>query len=224
MKPFLASSRVDSDKRRLLQWLLAPIAILTLVVGWKFVWLGFTVPVVMAIGVIGGLLRGRYVCGNFCPRGSFFDRILAKMTSNRKIPSALRSMGLRAGIFSVLMGFLLWRLAADPSNADHWGFVFWSMCAITTSVGIVLALLYHPRAWCAVCPVGSLANVIGGDKYQLNIAVDCRECGKCEQSCTFDLPIVKHKDLGVVQERDCLKCSLCLVNCPTGALQWPGAV
>jgi len=223
MNESLASKRSIMDKRRTLQWMLTPIVLFTLVFGWKYVWLGFVVPIVMIMGIAGGMVRGRYVCGNLCPRGSFFDRIISKIAGKKEIPATLRAIPLRLGVLALLMGFMVWRLAADPSNLEHWGFVFWSMCAITTAVGVALALVYHPRTWCAVCPVGTLSNVIGGDKYQLDIDADCRECGRCEQSCTFNLPIVVHKSHGIVQERDCIKCSVCATACPKGALNWPDA-
>jgi polyferredoxin len=211
----------SADFRRLRQWALAPIVIVTIGFGWRHPWLGFTVPAAMILGIAGGLRRGRYVCGNLCPRGSFFDRLIAPLAARRGIPSLLRAMPLRWGVFTLLMGFMGWRLAANPADPGHWGLVFWSMCAITTIAGVGLALIFNPRSWCAVCPVGTLSNVLGGGRHQLSIAPSCRECGKCEQSCTFDLPILRHKGAGVVQERDCLQCSACAESCPQGALRWP---
>lgn len=211
------------DSRNLRQWMLAPIVLITIALGWKYTWLGFAVPGSMLMGVAGGFVRGRYICGNLCPRGSFFDRMIAPLAAKREIPAMLRSLPLRWGTFVLLMGFMAWRLAANPTDLNHWGHVFWSMCTITTLVGVVLALTFHPRSWCAVCPVGTLSNAIGGDRYQLIIDSDCRECGICEKSCTFDLSIVRHKGAGALQERDCLKCSVCAMNCPRGSLKWPEA-
>ena len=220
---FLQDRISTVDSRSLRQWMLAPFVLITIALGWKYTWLGFAVPVAMLMGVAGGFMRGRYVCGNLCPRGSFFDRLIAPLAAKREIPAMLRSLPLRWGIFVLLMGFMVWRLAANPADIRHWGHVFWLMCAITTVVGVVLALTFHPRSWCAVCPVGTLSNAIGGDRYQLTIDSDCRECGKCEQSCTFGLSIVRHKGAGVLHERDCLKCSVCAMSCPKGSLKWPEA-
>lgn len=209
--------------RRKLQWMLAPVVIVTITLGWKYPILGFTVPVAMVTGMAGGFFRGRWVCGNLCPRGGFFDRMIAPFAPRRPIPPALRSMPLRWGIFALLMAFMAWRLTADPTNWEHWGRVFWSMCALTTGIGIVGAVTIHPRSWCALCPVGTFQNAVGGGKLPLQIASHCRECGKCEKACPIALPIVLHKGAGALAERDCLKCPECIAACPVNALAWPEA-
>lgn len=209
--------------RRTLQWLLAPIVIVTIAFGWKYPLLGFAVPVAMITGLVGGMLRGRWVCGNLCPRGSLFDRVIAPIAPRRPIPPLLRHMGLRWIIFALLMGFMAWRLAADPGSLRHWGLVFWSICTLTTAVGLATAMLIHPRTWCAFCPVGTLQNAIGGGRQPLQIDAACRECGKCEKNCPMDLSIVRHKPAGALGDRDCLRCPECISACPVNALAWPEA-
>jgi NAD-dependent dihydropyrimidine dehydrogenase PreA subunit len=44
------------------RWLLAGVLPLALALGWRYRLLGFVVPAAM----LGGLLRGRQVCGNLC--------------------------------------------------------------------------------------------------------------------------------------------------------------
>ncbi|HXV19475.1 MAG TPA: 4Fe-4S binding protein [Desulfuromonadales bacterium] len=149
-------------------------------------------PAALFLGIVGGLWRGRYVCGNLCPRGSFFDRLIAPLAARPgdSVPAAFHAASL--GRLNAPDGLHAWCLAANPADPGLWGLVFWSMCAITTKAGLVLALIFHPRSWCAVCPIGPLSNVLGGDRCQLSVDPSCRECGKCEQHCTFDLPIVRY--------------------------------
>lgn len=54
------------------RWFLAPLVITTIALGWWFPYIGFLVPVAMLSGMIGGVFKGRFVCGNLCPRGAFF--------------------------------------------------------------------------------------------------------------------------------------------------------
>lgn len=207
--------------RRTVQWILAPVVLLTIALGWKYPLLGFTVPLVMVTGMVGGFFRGRWVCGHLCPRGGFFDRMIAPIAPRRPIPPQLRRMPFRWGVFAALMGFMIWRISADPASWEHWGRVFWSMCALTTGVGVVGALTIHPRTWCAFCPVGTFQNAVGGGKGALQIAPSCRGCRQCEKACPMALPIVKHKPAGHLRDRDCLKCPECIAACPVKALSWP---
>ncbi|WP_429884354.1 4Fe-4S binding protein [Geoalkalibacter halelectricus] len=210
-------------QRRSLQWVLLPIMLITIALGWKYPLLGFSVAAAMATGMIGGVLRGRYVCGNLCPRGAFFDRMVAPFAPRGKVPAFMRGMPFRLTVLAGLMGFMVWRIAQNPGDLNHWGFVFWTMCALTTAVGLGLAFTLHPRAWCAICPMGTMQNLLGGHKQRLQIASSCRACGKCEGACPMNLSIAADKKLGALQDRDCLKCPECIAACPVNALQWPDA-
>ena len=209
-------------RRRIVQWCLLPIVLITIGLGWKYPLLGFSAPVVMVMGLIGGIFRGRYVCGNLCPRGSFFDRLVSRVSRGTSIPNALRNMALRWTVFAALMGFMIYRISLNPTDVYHWGKVFWLMCVITTGLGLVLGLFIHPRAWCAFCPIGTMQNILGGKKKPLQIDRElCVECGKCEEACPFNLAIVIHKDSGEMTDPDCLKCPDCIAACPKSALSWP---
>jgi ferredoxin-type protein NapH len=205
-----------ANNRRILQWFLVPIVFVTIGLGWKFPVIGYIVPLVMITGLVGSARTGRYVCGNLCPRGAFFDRVF--MRKGRHLPKAFKNTFFRWTIFCALMGFMAYQISLNPGNWEHWGKVFWLMCAVTTSIGVVLAVLLHPRSWCSFCPMGTMQNTIGGNKALYKIEPTCKECHVCEKVCPMDLPIVIHKVGGVLHERDCLKCSECVAACPTGAL------
>jgi ferredoxin-type protein NapH len=209
-------------RRRALQWSLLSIVLVTIGFGWRFPWLGFSVPLVMITAVVVSLFRGRYVCGNLCPRGSFYDRLVSKISRRREVPRWLQSMPLRWTAFAGLMGFMAFRILQNPLDVMHWGRVFWMMCAVTTAIGIPLAVFYRPRTWCAFCPIGTVQNALGGGKGRLLIdSRACRDCRICEAACPMGLTIAEYRDLGVLPHRDCARCSECIAVCPTGALSWP---
>jgi len=216
-------AKVRSNVRRQkTQWFLAPLVIITLALGWKYPLIGLIVPTVMVIGIVGGIIRGRYVCGNLCPRGSFLDRLIAPLSPNRPIPELLRKPIFRWAIVVGLMGLMVFRISQNPGDIMHWGRVFWMMCLVTTAIGLVLGLTIHHRAWCSFCPMGTMQNALGGHKQQLRIdAAACKSCGLCTKACPFGLSPMDHKDQGILPDRDCLKCAECTAACPVSALTFP---
>lgn len=210
-----------SRQRKVVQWTLTPLVIVVIAFGWRYPLLGFSVPIVMLTGIIGSLVNGRYVCGHLCPRGGFYDRMVSTISPGKPIPQWIRSVALRWTLVVMLMGFMIYQIAREPGNIYHWGHVFWIMCTFTTAIGVVMALLIHQRSWCMVCPIGTMQNAIGGGKGRLQIDADlCRECKVCEKACPINLQIVKHKESGVLADRDCMRCPECMAKCPMGALGW----
>jgi len=209
-------------RRRMVQWFIAPLTLIVIGLGWKYPALGFLVPAVMLMGISGGFFRGRYVCGNLCPRGAFFDRMIGPMSRNVSPPAFFSNTVFRWAVLAVLMGFMTYRILQNPGDWRHWGRVFWMMCVITTTLGVALGIMMRPRAWCRFCPVGTIQNAVGGGRHLLEYdGSGCRLCRICERKCPMDLPVVSWKDTGVVRERDCLKCSECAAACPARVLSWP---
>ncbi len=203
------------------RWLYGAIVLLVISIGWIFPYMGLIVPVVMVTGMIGGFFRGRYVCGNLCPRGSFLDTWMARFANRREVPGWMRSHWFRGIIMTVLMGFLGWRLAQDIGSLEHWGFVFWQMCALTTLFAVAMGLVFRERAWCTICPMGSVQAMESRGQYSLRISDTCRTCQACENVCPMNLPVTAYLGVGEVKHPDCIKCSRCVKGCPVAALSWP---
>jgi polyferredoxin len=136
------------------------------------------------------------------------------------LPSWAYGLRLRLALFVGLMGFLIGRLLQAPGDWRHWGYVFWEMCLVTTAVALIGGLLFRPRAWCVICPMGTMQNLLGGTRGRLGLAPErCVACGACDRACTLSLPVSQHRERGRVAERDCLLCGECVAACPRGALR-----
>lgn len=113
-----------------------------LVVGYFYPAVGIVAIVCMVAPVAIAIYRGRWWCGNACPRGNAFDRLLAKYSPHRPIPKFVRSFGFR--LFVVLLVFSVFAvqmyLALGDVNAM--GRAFWFVILVTTIVGVVLAFIY----------------------------------------------------------------------------------
>lgn len=195
------------------------LGIIVVIVCFGGIWyplLGYVVALVFALILIISPFRGRWFCGNLCPRGSFNDFWVAKITRNKPIPAVFRSMPFRILVFAGLMGFMGIRLIQTAGMIDKIGMVFVTMCTMTTSVALIFGTITSPRAWCSFCPMGTLARFLGKGKYQLILDLEkCIDCKKCVKVCPMQL------NVNDMQEKpDCLKCGRCVEACPKQALRF----
>lgn len=209
------------QKARRIKQLIGGTAFLVLLAaGWLYPLIGYFIPVCMLLGIGLAAFRGRTWCDWLCPRGSFEDALLARISPQRRIPRVFRAAPLRVGVLAFLLTVLtiqIIRLWPDPWAI---GGFFVLLLSITTAVGVGLGLIFHQRTWCYLCPIGTMSNWVGKNRRPLLMAPDkCIGCNLCARTCPMQLTPVALKGEGSMANRgDCLKCSLCVGHCPTAAL------
>ncbi|HAK87489.1 MAG TPA: 4Fe-4S binding protein [Nitrospiraceae bacterium] len=205
-------------KRNRLQsytWLGLPLVV---VAGWFYPKLGYLLLGCM-VGAIGvAFYKGRAWCDWMCPRGSFYDLFIRKISMNRKIPAFFRKDSVRLFVLAVLIGVLGSQIYIHWGNADAIGLAMVMILTVTTIVGIILGVTYQQRIWCHICPMGTIANRMSEGKKPLNINEMCVDCKICSKVCPMQLKPYEYKESGVMGDNDCIKCSTCAVACPKNAL------
>jgi len=133
-----------------------------IVIGGLFVpILGYLVVGMMAFLITMSFFKGRYWCWHLCPRGAFLDLGMSKLSPGKSLPRLFTKQGFRWMIVVLFMTFLAYRIVQSGGDLIAMGSIFVSMCLITTIIAIILALLMRHRAWCAICPMGTLQEKIG---------------------------------------------------------------
>ncbi|MBN1156965.1 4Fe-4S binding protein [Candidatus Woesearchaeota archaeon] len=190
------------------------IVLIVSILGIRYPLLGYVLLLIFASLLAISPFSGRWFCGNLCPRGSFNDFWLARISRKSKMPAALRSLWLRIPVFVLLMGFMIVRIIKTNGTINKVGMVFVTMCIITTSIAIVFGIFFSPRAWCSFCPMGTVQRFLGGRKK--HIIVDkkkCIKCGVCHNVCPMQLKVSE-----IFNNPDCIKCGRCITACPKKAL------
>jgi polyferredoxin len=192
------------------------------IAGWSYSLIGYFIPLCMAAGVGLAAFRGRTWCNWMCPRGSFADTYMKAISPGRAIPSAFRKVPIRLGVLAFLMAMLAFQVMRLWPDGYAIGRFFITLLTVTTVIGTLLAMFFHQRAWCSICPIGSLSSWVGINRRTLKIDRDsCITCGLCAKNCPMQLKPVDMKKMPAMKFKgDCLKCELCVKVCPKQALKF----
>jgi len=207
-------------KRRRLQAYSSIALPFVLFAGWFYPYLGFFILLCMAGAVGLAALKGRAWCDWMCPRGSFYDLFLKRFSRNASIPQLMRSNAFRAGMLGLLAAALGAQLYFAWGDAEAMGRAFMRVLTVTTTAGIVLGAVFQQRAWCHICPMGTLGKWLS--KYSgsaLHVSAACRDCRLCAKVCPMQLKPYEGKS-GAMADGDCVKCGTCAAACPIDALEF----
>lgn len=202
-----------------LYWIL----IVYLIIGAFYPIIGLLALVCMIAPIAFSLRRGRWWCGNACPRGNFYDRVLSKYSPHKPIPAFLRSKGWRVFMLFVIFTMFGVQMYFAWGDINAIGRVFWNIILATTVVGVVLSFIYAPRTWCSFCPMGTLSSWVSPQKTPLpdgfiNIRVSDRcqmKCKSCARVCPMQLtPYDSRGEETGYLDPDCIKCGKCVTACP----------
>lgn len=194
-----------------------------LVIGFFYPVIGLLALICMVAPVAFAIRRGRWWCGNACPRGNMYDRLLARFSPHRPIPPFVRTKSFR--LFMVMFIFTMFGIQMFFAWGD-WnavGRVFWNIIMLTTVVGVTLSFIYAPRTWCSFCPMGTLSSWVSPKKAPLpegfiNIHVShtCQmKCKSCARVCPMQLtPYDSRGQQTGYLHTDCIKCGKCVMACP----------
>ncbi|HBF33249.1 TPA: 4Fe-4S binding protein [Candidatus Sumerlaeota bacterium] len=198
----------------------ASLLLIYLVVAWIWPIIGWAALGCMLAPPLLAIRKGRWWCGNACPRGSFYDLFVAPFTKARHIPAWAHTVGFRVGTLIVVMSFFTLQMVYAWGNWNAMGLVFLRMILITTLIGLTLSIFYSHRSWCSFCPMGSMSALLGKRAMPMRVEASCISCKKCAQVCPFNLEPFQAKD-ALFENGDCLKCGKCVAACPKKALSFP---
>ncbi len=187
--------------------------------GWLYPPLGFSLLICM-FGAVGiAFYNGRSWCDWMCPRGSFYDLLLDRISRKKKIPDVFKKNWFRSLILTLLMTTLGLQLYFAWGDLGGMGLAFVIVLTVTTVAGIILGAVFKPRAWCQICPMGTLGSWISPGKKPLYVSESCKDCKLCGKVCPMQLTPYEHK-ADAMTDGDCIKCSTCVAVCPVNALKF----
>lgn len=143
---------------------------------WIFIVLFFTLGIVdIRFGILGLIcmfvpiylaLRGggKVHCAKYCPRGSMLGNFLKKLSFNNSLPKLINNKLVKNLMLLWMLGMFSISLIMAKGDFTKTAFAIFRMMAMSTSVGILMGILFKPRSWCQICPMGYATGLI--DKRQ----------------------------------------------------------
>ena len=148
------------DRNALKGYLFFAFALVIMIGGFFQPLLGLAVPVLLALAIALSFARKRPFCSRVCPRAGILSHVVSRWSRYRQMPAYLYSQGVR----NALCAFLL--ICAVGQTSRLWpefravGNFFWIVCVLTFVLSVAMGIIFKPRSWCAVCPLGTLQSTL----------------------------------------------------------------
>lgn len=136
------------------------------IVDFKFGILGFVCMGAPIYHALRG--RGKVHCSHYCPRGSFLGKFLNKISLNNKLPNWMKSKKAKNILLILMVTLLTISLIHSKGEFNKIAFSLFRFMLSSFVVGILLGIIFKPRSWCQVCPMGYATGLIKDIKDSKN--------------------------------------------------------
>jgi len=124
----------------------------------RFAYLGL-ICMAMPIGLaISG--KGKVHCSHYCPRGSLFGKFLPLFSMKNTMPKFMNTKWFKYSLLIFMFssfGFCFYQMGLGVENVAS---AILNMMVRSTLIGIIVGMVFMPRSWCKICPMGLVAGLI----------------------------------------------------------------
>lgn len=107
--------------------------------------------------------RGKVHCSKYCPRGSLLGKMLESFSLNRKMPKFMTTKAFKNGLLVTMLSVFSFAMYHAGFNFRHVAFAVFRFMTMSLVIGIIMGIIFKPRSWCVVCPMGHGTGLI--DKH-----------------------------------------------------------
>lgn len=112
--------------------------------------------------------RGKIHCIKYCPRGSFLAKFISAISLNNNLPKGMNTKTFKNILLSIMLtvfAISLYRAGLDLVKISLSIFKFMTVSSI---IAFIMGVIYKPRSWCVVCPMGHATGMIRDAQNNMN--------------------------------------------------------
>jgi hypothetical protein len=157
-------------------WILMITFIVLSIVDIRFGLLGFVCIGTPLYHALRG--RGKIHCSKYCPRGSLLGKFLQEISLENNLPKAFKTRKVKNSllvIMLVMFGISIYHGLHAPNVIKAISFGVFRLMMSSLALGIIMGVIFRPRSWCQVCPMGhgtALIKEIQDKKKIKNVNMD----------------------------------------------------
>lgn len=121
---------------------------------------GLIVPGLILLALASNMVSRRWFCRSACPNGRALSSGLGSISRRTKLPKRLSSKGFRQALCAFMLFCLVNLLLRFGGGVEASARVFWAVYLISIGISIPMGIYFRPRAWCALCPMGTLQSTV----------------------------------------------------------------
>jgi len=104
--------------------------------------------------------QGKVHCSHYCPRGSLLQNFLSHISLQNNLPNKFKTKTVKNIILSFMLIMFGITMIKSGGNIRAIGFGLFRLMMSSLALGIILGIIYKPRSWCQVCPMGYGSGLI----------------------------------------------------------------
>ncbi len=104
--------------------------------------------------------RGKIHCQKFCPRGSLLGKFLSGISMQKNLPKFMTTKRFKHGLLIAMLTVFSFSMYHAGWNFKHIAFSMFRFMTMSLVIGIIMGIVFKPRSWCTVCPMGTGTGLI----------------------------------------------------------------
>ena len=103
---------------------------------------------------------GKVHCQKYCPRGSLLGKFLEEISLKKNHPKFMTTKKFKHFMLILMMSVFTVSMVHTKGEFNKIAFAMFRFMSVSMILGIIMGIIYRPRTWCVVCPMGHAAGLI----------------------------------------------------------------